>query len=84
MLPLSAGFRLADLYQVAIRVWQEAADLRAPVMRRSKERGAPGPQRLIGCLAVSHAQRHRVTDPALGVGGWPEDHGGLVGGGRPR
>ena len=76
---LSAGFRLADLYQVAIWVSQEAANLGAPVMRRGEERGAPGPQRLIGCLAVSHTQRHRVTDP-IGVSGRLEDHGGLVGG----
>ena len=74
-----AGFRLADLCQVAIGVSQEAADLGAPVMRRSEERGAPGPPRLIGCLAVSHAQRHRVTDP-VGVSGRPDDHGGLAGG----
>src|SRR5690348_7241573 len=79
LMQLSAGFRLADLYQVAIRVSQEAADLGAPVMRRGEERGAPGPQRLIGCLAVSHTQRHRVTDP-IGVSGRLEEHGGLVGG----
>ena len=75
----SAGFRLAELDEVPVWVPQEAADLGAPVMRGSEERGAPGAQSLIGGLAVSHAQGHRVTDP-VGVRGRLEDHAGLVGG----
>ena len=64
---------------MAVWISQEAADLRAPVMRRGEEHGASGPQRLIGGLAVRHAQRHRVTDQ-VGVGGRLEDHRRLVSG----
>ena len=73
------AYRLAELYQVAVWVAQEAADLRAPVVRRGEERCAPRPQRLVRGLAVSHPQGHGVTD-LIGVGGRPEDHGRLVGG----
>ena len=40
----SADFRLTDLHEVPVWVPQEAADLGAPVMRGSEERGAPGAQ----------------------------------------
>src|SRR5690242_4793059 len=37
----SAADGLAELHQVAVRIAQEAADLRAPVMRLGEEDGAP-------------------------------------------
>src|SRR2546421_534949 len=73
--------KIQPIYQVAVRIAEEAADLSAPVDRRRQEDGTTCLERLIGNAAVGHTKRQFMAD-AIRIRRRPESDRGLVPG-RP-